>query len=519
MQIPRWEEGMGSTSKQWEEWALKALRSMSDAVIAADNKGAITLVNPAASNLLAKSPEELLDKPLRKTINLIDFQSRARTPLPTPRVFRDSLEPRIFDQAILEVDKDHEIPVEAVLSPVRGFRGSIAGAILVIRDRRKQVASDQFFVMSNKIEAIGSLAGSIARVFNNWIGVINAKASSICDNLTPKTHVYNEASDILDASDRAGTLASRLMSIANASNNNSIQDLEPVSLRRIVEETVAMVKPDFDKRGVDIIVKKAEDFPHVKAEGGQLSDCLMNLLLNSAEAMGAEGGRILVDSSAKLVDGEDYCVLRVRDNGGGMSPEVLGRAFEPFYTTKNPNHYTGLGLTIVQGCVRSWAGRVKIRSRAGQGTSVRLFLAKVNESDILHKDSGPAKALVADDHQGVREDVSGLLKDMGYQVVEAASGSEAIETIKKRSDTIDLFFVDVLMPGSDGKAVLEAILSNEPSAHVVMMSGFSRDFLRQYLKKGAWGYLQKPFDSEQLTSAINRTKAGKQGGRRAFSRK
>ncbi len=483
---------------------------MSDAVIAADNKGCITLVNPAASSLLGKPIAELMGKSLRKNVQLVKLNSRNPVQLPTPRVFRKNFTPRIFAQVALVQESGHEMPVEAVLSPVRGFRGSVAGEIFVLRDRTRQMASDQFFLMNNKIEAIGSLAGSIARVFNNWIGLITAKASSISDNLAPRTQAHNDAISILEASGQASALSRRLLSIANASNPPSAEELEVLSLRKVIDGTLAMVNPDFDKRGIEIEVKNSESFPFIKAEGGQLTDCLVNIFLNSAEAMSESGGRIIIDASEKKLDDTEYCVLRIRDNGNGMPPEVLRHAFEPFFTTKDPTLSTGLGLTIVQGSMQAWGGQVKIRSRTGQGTSIRLFIQKGKPEHESDGKSTRPTAFVADDHEKVLALATDTLKNMGYRVISAPSGKESIETVRKHKGKIDLFLVDVFMPGKNGKDVLEQIVALNPAASVIMMSGFSKDYVRNYLSRGIWEYLQKPIDKEQLESAISRMKPRKQ---------
>ncbi len=494
---------------QWVEWAPKALKNMSDAVITADNKGCITLANPAASKLLDKPIAELIGKSLRQNIELVDMHSRNSIQLPTQRVFRKNFSPRIFAQADLVSDNGRNIPVEAILSPVRGFRGSVAGEVFVLRDRSKQVASDQFFLMNNKIEALGSLAGSIARAFNNWIGLITSKASSIADNLTPRTQAHNDAIAILETSKKANALSRRLLSIANASDRRLPEELDTVSLRKALNETLTIIKPEFDKRGIEIDIKNLERFPFVKAEGAQLTDCLVNILLNAAEAMPDSGGKVIVDAAEKKLDHTEYCVLRIRDNGNGMPSEVLQRAFEPFFTTKDTNRSTGLGLTIVQGSIQAWNGHVKIRSRTGQGTSVRLFIQKGKPETEVDQNSGRPTAFIADDKEDILTLATDTLENMGYRIMSAASGRESIETVRKHKGEIDLFLIDVFMPEKNGKDVLEAIFAADPTAKVIMMSGFSKDYVRAYLSRGVWGYLQKPFDEEKLSNAIYRIKPEK----------
>ncbi len=493
-------------NNQWTEWEKKALKNMSDAVIAADNKGCITLVNPAASRMLDKPATEIVGTSLRESVKLVDLTSRNSIQLPTQSALRKDSSSRIFTNVTLVTDKGLEAPVEAVLSPVTGFRGSIAGEVFVLRDRTKQVAIDQFYLMNNKIEAIGSLAGSIAHVFNDWIGRISSKASSIVDNLTPRTQAHNDAVAILETSKKAYALSRRLLSIANASNRPLPEELDAISLKKVLNETIGMVKPDLDKRGIEIDIKNSDNFPFVKAEGGQLTDCLVNVFLNAAEAISEPGGRVKVDISEKKLDNAEYCVLRIRDNGDGMPPEVLKRSSEPFFTTKNPNRSTGLGLTIVQGSMQAWNGQLKIRSRVGQGTSVRLFLQKCRpEPDANQKTERPI-AFVADDQEDILALAEGTLKNMGYRVMCSASGEDSIETVKKHNGKIDLFLVDVFMPGKNGKDILKEILVADPTANVIMMSGFSKDYVRDYLNRGVWGYLQKPFDEEKLMKAMGRIK-------------
>ena len=377
-------------------------------------------------------------------------------------------------------------------------------------------------LMENKIlakqrmEAIGTLAGGIANDFSNVLGLMTGHTSTLMEHLTPNSLAYETAQRLLESERHAGRLTKRLLSVARASDVRGETRIEPVVLTSTVRETVALIEHAFSEKAITCRVRNAEAMPTVLADETQLRDVLMNLLLNAVKAL-APGGLIRIDAETRTLAEPDvrhnpdarpgeYVVLRFRDNGCGVAKAVIDRIFDPFFTTDDSGASMGLGLSIVQSSVQRWGGWVRVRSREGIGSSFRLFIPGVTteagQGEAAGASSGGGVVLVVDDQEDCRTWLSKLLKGAGFEVIEAGNGKDAAVLFRKHADSIAVSLVDVVMPGQDGKAVLEAILGVDPTAQVVMMSGFSQDYVRGYLERGAWAFLQKPFMAEQLLDTI-----------------
>jgi two-component system, cell cycle sensor histidine kinase and response regulator CckA len=390
-------------------------------------------------------------------------------------------------------------------------------------------------IMENKIlakqrmEAIGTLAGGIANDFSNLLGLMTGNTSALMEHLMPNSQAHEIAQRLLESQRYAGRLTKRLLSVARASDVRGETCIEPVSVARTVTETVALVEHLLGEKEIACRIRNAEEMPAVLADEIQLRDVVMNILLNATKAV-PPGGLIRIDAETRTVKEADtrynpdahagkFVVLRFRDNGGGIPKTVIDRIFDPFFTTDETGASMGLGLSIVQSSLQRWGGWVRVRSREGVGASFRLFIpavtTEIGQRLVRGVSPGGGTVLVVDDQDDCRTWLSALLKSAGYDVIAAANGKEAVALFRKHADEIAVSLVDVVMPGEDGKAVLEAVLSLDPTAQVVMMSGFSQDYVRGYLERGAWAFLQKPFLSQQLLDVIAdlmcRGEGGEQG--------
>jgi nitrogen-specific signal transduction histidine kinase/CheY-like chemotaxis protein len=357
----------------------------------------------------------------------------------------------------------------------------------------------------HKIEAIGHIAGNVARNYKDWLGIVAGHASAIADNLIPETRAHEEAMKMLDATKMAGRISNQLESIARASDASIEIKIGPVAMADVVRKSVNTIRSMIGKQKIEFKIRNPEQMPHVMADAAQLPDCLMNLLLNSVEAM-PDGGTITVDTVIKIDGNKDYVVLRVRDAGCGMTKEVIERMYEPFFTTKKRGSALGLGLTVVQSSVQQWNGYIKARSQPGHGSSFRVFIprARIRVAKDAKKSTraGAETILVVDDNEQILAEARSTLRDAGYRVFAASSGEECISLYKRHATEINLLIIDVVMPGHDGKEVLKGILEIDPTAHIIMTSGFSRDYVRTYLERGEWGFVQKPYAERHLLSVV-----------------
>jgi len=189
-----------------------------------------------------------------------------------------------------------------------------------------------------------------------------------------------------------------------------------------------------------------------------------------------------------------------------MNKAQIAKVFEPFYTTKKEQNAFGLGLPVAQSMAQNWGGWIDIRSRLGKGTRVRIFMTKAeDQSDVIvEKTIAPMNVLVVDDNDGRREMMVSALLNNGHKVIEATDGEMAIKLHKQHAASIDLSLVDWLLPKKDGRSVLKAILEHDSQSKVIMVSGFSRDYVRSEIRMGVWGFLQKPFSEEDLLKAIDK---------------
>jgi CheY-like chemotaxis protein len=273
----------------------------------------------------------------------------------------------------------------------------------------------------------------------------------------------------------------------------------------VVRKSVNSINSIVGKRKIDLKIRNPGQMPHVMADASQLLDCLMNLLVNSVESMSA-GGTITIDTVIKIDGNRDFVVLRVRDTGHGMTKEVMERMYEPFFTTKEPGSALGLGLTVVQSSVRQWKGYIKARSQPEHGASFRVFIprARMRVAKDTRKSVrvGGETILLVDDDEKMLAEMRSILQDAGYRVFAANSGEECISLYRRHMTEINLSIIDVVMPGKDGKEVLGRILEIDPMALAIMTSGFSRDYVRTYLERGAWGFVQKPYEERHLLSVV-----------------
>jgi|GEM_PF-1173228 len=484
--------------------AKMALESMGDAVAVTDSSGRIAFLNSAAKKYAG--PESSKGALLREVFDVPPPDG----PLPTPRSFARDSAPRRYGSITLKTQKGGVITAEACLAPILDGKKRIRGLVFRFRDNRADIAQARIEAERQKIEALGNLAQGLASEITNWLGAIEGHASAILDNLIPKTRAHDEAQQILSVANQARTVAKRLQSIARASNVNGAMRIEAVPVAQVVNDAVNLVASSLRHQHISFSVRQPNTALRVRADAGLLLDCLVNLFLNSADALD-EGGSISVDVSDTTVSSERFVLIRVRDNGRGIPRDVQDEIFRPFFTTKKASGtYAGLGLTIVKSSVEKWGGFVKLRSTVGKGTTFKIFIPMVEspappapEESARAAGSGETVLVVDDDGELLRE-AAAHLQRAGYRVLEASNADEALAKYRENHDAICALVIDMIMSGKDGKYLLDEILRIDPNASVVVTSGFCKDFVRGYLQRGAWLFLQKPYDPDQLVSVVRK---------------
>ena len=396
-----------------------------------------------------------------------------------------------------------------IVDPATGER-IVEAIIQDMTYRKRQEESDQETV---RLQAVGSLARGMSQNFSNLLSLIQGYASTIADHLIPGTRAHTDARHILDATRHALDLTQKLVNVARASDGDLAHPAHAVALATVVRNTVDLVENSFSEKGIQVDIHQADAMPFANADNGQLLDVLMNVLLSSSRAM-PRGGAITIETTARAVRRPNrkgnpqakpgmYAVLSVRDTGEGMSEDILEHLFAPLFSKEDSLDGLGLGLALSQGVVRGWGGWIEARRpTGGKGATFRVFLplAQAPGEDDATAPGKDLTILVVDDDPAELTAMQEVLAGHDHRVHTAREAGLAAASFREHADEIDVVVIDLMLAAGD--RLLESILKIRPETRVVVTSGFSRDFARHRIPRGAWRFLQKPFDPDQLLGAI-----------------
>jgi len=378
----------------------------------------------------------------------------------------------------------------------------------------RRVLEDQFR-QAQKMEAVGRLAGGIAHDFNNLLMVISGYTEVVLGQMDEAHPMQAKARAIQQASDRATMLTRQLL----AFSRKQMLELKVVEVNTIVEDMERLLRPLIGEN-VELTAKLAPDAGRTRADAGQLEQVLMNLVVNSKDAM-PQGGRIMMETRSVALDeshrGEQtfirpgsYVMLSVSDNGLGMDKETQSRIFEPFFTTKEKGKGTGLGLSTVYGIVKQSGGYILVQSEVGRGTTFNIYLPRVQEAVETHgaapaaraADGGTETVLLVEDEESVRQLVRETLEARGYHVLEAENGQAGLTAVAAHSGAIDLLITDVVMPEMGGHELAERLLKERPGIKVIYLSGYTEEALVEGNIDAGKAFLQKPFTLQTLSRKV-----------------
>jgi PAS domain S-box-containing protein len=389
----------------------------------------------------------------------------------------------------------------------------------IIRDLTERNRTEAQLRQSQKMEAVGQLTGGIAHDFNNILMVIMANTDALLESRKLSLPTRRRLERIGKATGRASDLTRQLLAFSRK------QALQPrlTNLNELVAATGKLLRRTLDEN-IKIETILAKDLWIASIDPAQLDSALVNLCLNARDAMPA-GGRLLIETSNQVLDGDyvaqnadavagPYVLLSVTDTGYGIPAELLSRVFEPFFTTKGIGKGTGLGLSMVYGFIKQSNGHIKIYSEIGQGTTIRLYLPKVDgsadeqpEANTVPLPRGHERILVVEDDAQVRAGVVEQLRSLGYHVVEASDGQAGLATIESTATPYDLLLTDVVMPGRlGGKALAEEVQRRWPRTRVVFMSGYTENaMIHEGRLDPSVRLLTKPFHKDELAKMIRNT--------------
>jgi two-component system cell cycle sensor histidine kinase/response regulator CckA len=398
-------------------------------------------------------------------------------------------------------------------------------AVLYLADVSEQKALETKFAQSQKMQAVGQLAGGVAHDFNNLLTVIIGNCEFLLMRHQAGDPSFKEINEVHQNALRAAALVSQLLAFSRK------QTMQPktIALGDVIGELAQMLRRLVGE-GITLVVEREPDLWAVHADEAQLGNAIINLVVNARDAM-PSGGTVTIRTANETVNtasalgtaimpAGDYVRIDAADTGTGMSKEIQSKIFDPFFTTKPVGQGTGLGLATVYGIVKQSGGFITVDSELGKGTCFKIYLPrrKIDAADAAPVEVAPAPArdvtgqdtiLLVEDEEAVRSFAARALRMRGYNVLEASGGEEALEIVKNDANKIDLIITDVVMPNMDGPTMVKHVKALKPELAVIFMSGYAEEaFRRSDQSSEDIHFLPKPFGLKQLAAKVKEVLAG-----------
>ncbi len=507
----RGEDALRASEKRYRQ----LIEMLQEGIWTIDTEARTTFANPRMAEMLGYTVEEMTGKHLFSFMDDRGVEECAR----------------LLDRRLKGIKEQHDfefirkdgkrIFVLIETAPLADDNGVIVGAIAGVQDqteRRRTEEERRMFESrmqeSQKLESLGVLAGGVAHDFNNILLAIQGNLEFAVASLPPEAPARESLAEVERAARRAADLCRQLL----AYSGKGRFAIGSLSLARAIEETAQMLAVSISKKA-ELRFDLAPDLPLIEADETQIRQVIMNLIINASEALGERGGVIAVSAGTTVCDrahlngminGEKipegrYVFFDVADTGCGMDEETQRKMFDPFFTTKSAGR--GLGLPVILGIVRGHGGAVGIRSEPGKGSAFRLVFP-VSASTVEHIDEdlalvagwrGNGTVLLVDDEEMVRAVAKRMLEHLGFEVLLASDGVEALEIFRARLGTISLVILDLTMPRMDGIETLAALRGVSDDVTVMLSSGYSEhEISKRFAGKGFSGFIEKPYRISEL---------------------
>lgn len=507
--------GLDLTDRRRTEEAVRHLaaivESSEEAIIGQRLDGIVTSWNPGAERTYGYTAEEMVGR----TMHRLAPPDRLDEML---ALFEQVVQgKRVTQYETIRLHKEGTpIHVSLTISPIYNTSDTIIGVSTIARDISERKKLEEKLRHSQKMEAVGHLAGGVAHDFNNLLTVITGYSELMLSFLPADDPTQQFVLEIRKAGERAAQLTRQLLAFSRK------QILQPVvlDLNAVVTELEKMLNRLI---GEDIHLVTALDpmLGHVKADPGQVEQALMNLVVNARDSMPL-GGRLTLETRNVELDENyarmrvdvrpgRYVLLAVSDSGCGMTDEVKARVFEPFFTTKEPGKGTGLGLPMVHGFVKQSGGHVEIYSEVNRGTTVKIYLPRFDAlgqptpsgTTEYRMPRGAETVLLAEDEDGVRGLTRLILETNGYTVLTAGDGSEALQIAREYPGSIHLLITDVVMPQMSGRQLADQMMKSHPGIKVLFVSGYTTEaVIRHGVLESGTAFLQKPYTPVTLARKV-----------------
>ena len=516
----KWFDGVlfDITERKQAEKALKTqariLDNMVEGVNVSDENGIIFFANPAFDAMFGYEPGELIDKPV-SILNACTPEENVRR---VAEVIEQLKTHGVWSGELNNIRKDGtQFITYARVSAleVSGKQYWISVQEDITDHKRAEEEKKEFearLQQAQRLEAIGTLAGGIAHNFNNLLMAIQGNVSLMLYDIDPAHPFYEFLTSIKSEVENGAKLTAQFLGYARKGKYFP----QPLNLNQLVKKASSTIGAT--KKEISIHRELADDLFAIEADQAQIQQVLLNLLINAADAM--PGGGDLILKTANVIDKDmkdkvydpkpgNYVQLTVTDTGSGMDKETQERIFEPFFTTKEMASGTGLGLASVYGIIKGHGGYVDVESEPGRGTTFTVYLPateKTVEETLQPSEpivKGTETILLVDDEDRVMDVGTKLLEKLGYTVLEARGGKEAVEIYKENKDRIDLVLLDMVMPRMGGGEAYDKMKEINPDVKVLLSSGYDIDSeAKEILARGCNAFIQKPFGMQELSQNI-----------------
>jgi len=480
------------------------------AIVAMDLAGNVESWNLAAERMFGWRSDEVIGQPPR----FIPCEYGAE--------FREKIERTVAGELLLGLERRHcrkdgsSIDVAVWTAPLRNAQTAVCGIIAAITDVSEKKGLEEQLRHSQKLEAVGRLAGGVAHDFNNLLTIINGYGHMMLKSLPASDRLHNHAEEILKAGNQAAALTAQLL----AFSRRQIIQPRPVDLNHVITDLEKMLRRVI---GEDILFRTnlSPALQRVKADSNQMGQVLINLAANARDAM-PRGGMLTLTTENVMLTGREaaglgdlpdgaYVKLTVSDTGEGMSAETRSHLFEPFFTTKEVGKGTGLGLSSVYGSVRQNGGGITVASEPGRGTTFSIYMSQLQE--IVPAEvaiparkiagGGSETILLVEDEAPLRNMLREALANAGYRVLEATDGADALWKWEREARTIDLLITDVVMPIVNGRELAGRLAQIAPRMQVLYMSGYAADVIAYHgILEAGTNFIQKPFLPDALRMKV-----------------
>jgi PAS domain S-box-containing protein len=492
--------------------------SLPDAVVMTDAEGRVKFFSSQAAKLYGiDTPESAIGQPimdivapesLEKAIRNRQLLHEGATLPPQEYIVRR------LDGSTFEAEIFHSV--------VRNASGGVESVVSVVRDvsekkrlERERIELERVLSHSQKMDAIGQLAGGVAHDFNNILMGIQGNASLMRMGYHPEHPNYLKLKQIEEHVERGANLTRQLLGFAREGK----YEVAIVSINDLVRKMAQLFLTTHKE--IDVGLQLQDDLPQVEADVGQIEQVLLNIFINAGHAM-PRGGQLyvrtdnvtLAETDARICDTApgDYVKVSITDTGTGMDAQVLKRIFEPFFTTKAAEGGSGLGLASAYGIIRNHGGIIKAYSELGHGSTFSIYLPSSRKQAAEKKRSYPPNLipgtggiLLVDDESLILNATSEILQLLGYTVYQAESGQEAVDVYREKQGAIDVVILDMILPGMSGSEVLKILKEMNPDVRVILSSGYSlRGEVQKVMESGCRDFIQKPYVLAELTQMLHR---------------